>query len=178
MKKIIATLCAMLMLACAAGAQGWFRQPTPNDTLRSTFVLLDKSVVFQIYAPKAEKVAVTGDLPWDKPAKFVKEENGVWKGRISAMTEGLYRYRFIVDGVSVYDPKAPSASETSALLSVGLRHSEQYAVCMSGLRQDMRSRQKSFQFFILCMEAGTQIIHGRGLVRQVSFSTILWLKER
>lgn len=67
MKKIISTLCAMLMLACAAGAQGWFRQPTPNDTLRSTVVLPDKSVVFQIYAPKAEKVAVTGDLPWDKP---------------------------------------------------------------------------------------------------------------
>ena len=110
MKKIIATLCAMLMLACAAGAQGWFRQPTPNDTLRSTIVLPDKSVVFQIYAPKAEKVAVTGDLPWDKPVTFTKEENGVWKGRISKLVSGIYRYKFIIDGIQVYDPKAPDAS--------------------------------------------------------------------
>lgn len=33
------------------GGQGWSRQPTPNDTLRSTVILSDNSVVFQIYAP-------------------------------------------------------------------------------------------------------------------------------
>ena len=74
-------LVATLVFATAAEAQGWFRQPTPNDTLRSTVILPDNSVVFQIYAPEAKSVAVAGDLPWDKPAKFVKEENGVWKGR-------------------------------------------------------------------------------------------------
>lgn len=128
MKKIISTLCAMLMLACAAGAQGWFRQPTPNDTLRSTVVLPDKSVVFQIYAPKAEKVAVTGDLPWDKPVTFTREENGVWKGRISKMVSGIYRYKFIIDGIQVYDPKAPDASETSALLTVDPSGNEFFAM--------------------------------------------------
>ena len=128
MKKIIATLCAMLMLACAAGAQGWFRQPTPNDTLRSTIVLPDKSVVFQIYAPKAEKVAVTGDLPWDKPVTFTKEENGVWKGRISKLVSGIYRYKFVIDGIQVYDPKAPDASETSALLTVDPSGNEFFAM--------------------------------------------------
>ena len=128
MKKIIATLCAMLMLACTAGAQGWFRQPTPNDTLRSTVVLPDKSVVFQIYAPKAEKVAVTGDLPWDKPVTFTKEENGVWKGRISKMVSGIYRYKFVIDGIQVYDPKAPDASETSALLTVDPSGNEFFAM--------------------------------------------------
>ena len=128
MKKIISTLCAMLMLAGAAGAQGWFHQPTPNDTLRSTVVLPDKSVVFQIYAPKAEKVAVTGDLPWDKPVTFTKEENGVWKGRISKMVSGVYRYKFMVDGVQVFDPKAPNASEISALLTVDPAGNEFFAM--------------------------------------------------
>lgn len=128
MKKIIATLCAMLMLACAAGAQGWLRQPTPNDTLRSTIVLPDKSVVFQIYAPKAEKVAVTGDLPWDKPVTFTKVENGVWKGRISKLVSGIYRYKFVIDGIQVYDPKAPDASETSALLTVDPSGNEFFAM--------------------------------------------------
>ena len=128
MKKTLMYFVAMFAFATVAGAQGWFRQPTPNDTLRSTVILPDNSVVFQIYAPEAKSVAVAGDLPWDKPAKFVKEENGVWKGRISTMTEGLYRYRFIVDGVSVYDPKAPSASETSALLSVAPKGDEFFAM--------------------------------------------------
>lgn len=32
------------------------------------YVLPDNSMVFQIYAPEAESVAVMGDLPWDKPA--------------------------------------------------------------------------------------------------------------
>ena len=128
MKKIIIALVAMLGIATVSNAQGWFRQPTPNDTLRSTVVLPDNSVVFQIYAPKAESVSVAGDLPWDKPVKFTKEENGVWKGRLASMVEGVYRYRFMVDGVSVYDPKAPTASETSALLTVDPQGDEFFAM--------------------------------------------------
>lgn len=118
MKRMLSVAFAMICFATASYSQGWFRQPTPNDTLRSTVVLPDNSVIFQIYAPKAEIVSLTGDLPWDKPVQFMKMENGVWKGRLSAMEEGVYRYKFMVDGVAVYDPKAPSASETSALLTV------------------------------------------------------------
>ena len=118
MKKIFLIAIAMLSFASAADAQGWFPQPTPNDTLRSTVILPDNAVVFQIYAPKAGSVSVTGDLPWDNPVRFVKEDNGVWKGRLAKMDDGVYRYRFVVDGVTVYDPKAPSASETAALLTV------------------------------------------------------------
>ena len=51
MKKIIVALVAILGMAATLNAQGWFRQPTPNDTLRSTVILPDNSVVFQIYAP-------------------------------------------------------------------------------------------------------------------------------
>ena len=128
MKKIFVALVAMLGLAAVSNAQGWFRQPTPNDTLRSTVILPDNSVDFQIYAPQAQSVAVMGDLPWDKPAKFTKEENGVWKGRMAALKDGVYRYRFLVDGVSVYDPKAPSAGETQALLTVAPKGDEFFAM--------------------------------------------------
>ena len=128
MKKIVIYLVAMLAFATAASAQGWFRQPTPNDTLRSTVILPDNSVVFQIYAPHAQSVAVMGDLPWDKPVKFVKETNGVWKGRLAGIVDGVYRYRFLVDGLTVYDPKAPSASETSALLTVAPKGDEFFAM--------------------------------------------------
>ena len=128
MKRILLLLAAMTLFAASAGAQGWMRQPTPNDTLRSTVVLPDNSVVFQIYAPQAKSVAVAGDLPWDKPARFVKQENGVWKARLNNMVEGIYRYRFIVDGMNVYDPKAPNAGETSALLTVDAKGDEFFAM--------------------------------------------------
>ena len=123
-------LCLMLatVTAMSADAQGWFRQPTPNDTLRSTVVLPDNAVVFQVYAPEAETVAVTGDLPWDNPVKFVKGTDGVWKGRLAKIDDGIYRYRFVVDGVTVYDPKAPSAAETAALLTVAPKGDEFFAM--------------------------------------------------
>ena len=91
----------MICFASASYSQGWFRQPTPNDTLRSTVVLPDNSVIFQIYAPKAETVSLTGDLPWDKPVHFRKMDDGVWKGRLSPMEDGVYRYKFIVERPNV-----------------------------------------------------------------------------
>ena len=92
---------------------------TPNDTLRSTIIRPDGSVLFQIYAPEAKSVSVRGDMPWDKPVKFTREENGVWKGICGTLDEGIYRYVFVVDGVRVQDPKAPLSAEQSSLLSVG-----------------------------------------------------------
>lgn len=128
MKKTFLYLAAMFVFAASSSAQGWFPRPTPNDTLRSTVILPGNAVVFQIYAPEAESVSVTGDLPWDNPVRFVKEDNGVWKGRLSKIEDGVYRYRFAVDGVTVYDPKAPSASETSALLTVAPSGDEFFAM--------------------------------------------------
>ncbi len=34
MKKFILSFTALVSFAAASQAQGWFRQPTPNDTLR------------------------------------------------------------------------------------------------------------------------------------------------
>ena len=97
----------------------WYRQPTPNDTLQSTRVLPNGKVLFQIYAPNANTVAVLGDLPWDKPVQFTKEANGVWKGLCEGLGEGCFRYTFLVDGVRVQDPKAPLSAEQASILTVG-----------------------------------------------------------
>ena len=118
MKKILA-VAVLLAATVAAGAQGWMRQPTPNDTLRSTIVLPNGNVLFQIYAPKAAQVAVSGDLPWDKPVKFEKQENGVWKGICEGLADGCFRYSFLVDGVKVQDPKAPLSAEQASVLTKG-----------------------------------------------------------
>ena len=109
----------ILMLACAcatlASAQGWSVRRTPNDTLRST-VVEGNRVIFQLYAPQAQQVSVSGDLPGR--VQFTKDENGVWKGLLEKVDDGVYRYQFNVDGVSVFDPKSELAGETRALLKV------------------------------------------------------------
>jgi len=112
-------LSIVLMLACAtatlASARGWGGRRSPADTLRST-VVEGNRVIFQIYAPQAQQVGVSGDLPGR--VQFSKEENGVWKGRLERIDNGVYRYQFNVDGVSVFDPRSELAGETRALLKV------------------------------------------------------------
>ncbi len=116
MKRILllAALCCTLPLSAQ-----WQRQATPADTLRSTVVLPDGDVIFQFYAPKARTVSVAGGLPGGNPVVFREAPNGVWKGRCKGLGDGVFRYHFVVDGVSVQDPKSPQAGETSALLTVG-----------------------------------------------------------
>lgn len=118
MKKA-AVIALLLSSALSLQAQGWFRTPTPNDTLQSVRVQPDGKVLFQIYAPKASQVSVTGDLPWDRPVKFVKQENGVWQGLLEGLGDGCFRYSFLVDGVRVQDPKAPLSAEQASVLTKG-----------------------------------------------------------
>ena len=105
MKKIL--LFAVLLGCTLPLSAQWFRQPTPNDTLQSVRVLPDGKVLFQLYAPQAQTVAVTGDLPWDKPVIFREMPNGVWKGVCDGLGEGVFRYRFIVDGITVQERIPP-----------------------------------------------------------------------
>ena len=115
MKKLL----LLAALCCSLPAFAQWGRPTPGDTLRSTVVLPDGKVIFQIYAPKARTVSVTGDLPWGKPILFREMPNGVWKGYCEGLEPGVFRYNFVVDGVKVQDPRSPQAGETSALLTVG-----------------------------------------------------------
>lgn len=113
----LALLCGFL--PALVSAQMFTRNPTPNDTLKSTQVLENGDVKFQIYAPKAERVGLGGDIvPWGTELEIKKAENGVWTITVPDVKAGTYRYNFIVDGVKVYDPKAPDAYKTSALIDV------------------------------------------------------------
>lgn len=117
MKHLFLTTALMMMGSMSMSAQ-WYHEPTPNDTLQSVRRLADGSAVFSIYAPQAQKVSVAGDIFSMNP-KTEKAENGVWTITIPNVQAGAFRYHFVVDGVSVYDPKAPLARETSAVATIG-----------------------------------------------------------
>ncbi len=109
MKKLIVSLLCCLSTYAIAQCQ-----PSPNDSLISTEVLPGNQVAFRIYAPAARNVNLRSDDKWDK-IDFKKDSLGVWEGIWPNVQPGAYRYRFVVDGVNVYDPMAPTARENPAL---------------------------------------------------------------
>jgi enterochelin esterase-like enzyme len=106
-----------LTAALSAGAQPPRRTPTPNDSLVSPEVAADGRVTFRLYAPKATEVAVTGEVTpgFGQPLALARDERGVWSAVSAPLAPGAYRYTFVVDSVSVLDPKnlATSASQTA-----------------------------------------------------------------
>ena len=100
-----ALLGLMVVAPPRALAQPPRRQPTPNDTLKSTEVAPDKKVTFRIYAPKAEEVSVGGDF--GQGGKMTKDDQGVWSITVGPLTPDFYSYTFTVDGVRTVDPKNP-----------------------------------------------------------------------
>jgi enterochelin esterase-like enzyme len=120
---VIAIALSNLALALAApSAVGQFpkRQPTPNDTLKSTEVAADKKVTFRIYAPKADQVAVGGDF--GQGGAMSKDAEGVWSLTVGPLKPDYYSYVFMVDGVRTVDPKnamvKPGLSSLESLFMV------------------------------------------------------------
>jgi len=106
-------LVLLLILSSLTIAQ-W--TPTPNDTLKSITIMNDGKITFRIYAPYADEAALGGpDIPAPHGnKKMEKQENGVWEVSTGPIEPGAYRYSFIVDRVSVLDPKNPAVSESNA----------------------------------------------------------------
>ena len=115
MKKtlIMTVLCLGCMAAKAQQNLNWGQGPQ----VASPVVNTDKSVTFNLIAPQAHKVQITGDfLPSNKVeyqgnsyetpgvVDLVKDDKGVWSFTSNALKPELYTYNMIVDGVKIIDP--------------------------------------------------------------------------
>jgi enterochelin esterase-like enzyme len=113
-KGLLITLLLLMTMNTQLSAQG--NKMTPGDTLTSVSVGADHSVTLRIYAPQASEVKIGGpDFP--EPArnvKMVKSADGVWEAAMGAVPPGSYRYTFMVDNLSVVDPRNPKTSESNA----------------------------------------------------------------
>ena len=108
-----ALIVALVTIGSAAFAQPQ-RQPTPNDTLKSTEVLPDHRVVFRIYAPKASAVTLTADFVTQgrgTAGPLEKDDQGVWSIAVGPLVPDFYSYSFMVDGVRTIDPKNPMVKQ-------------------------------------------------------------------
>lgn len=99
--------------------------PTPNDTLKSVELQPDRHVRFRIWAPNATTIKLQAEGPESTPGitpeemskymsgvSLVKGEQGVWETTIGPIAPGIYRYTFVVDGVSTTDPRNPLTSQS------------------------------------------------------------------
>jgi enterochelin esterase-like enzyme len=109
----LAILCALLLTTSYGAAQMY--TPTPNDTLQSLSIGSDHRVAFRIYAPRAESVWVGGsDIPENiRKDRMTRHDNGVWEVVLGPVAPGAYRYNFVVDRVSVLDPRNGAVSESN-----------------------------------------------------------------
>jgi enterochelin esterase family protein len=115
MKKLIFFV-AIVFTGMAAQAQqnlNWGQ----GAQVASPVVNADNTVTFNMVAPEAQMVQITGDfLPpkkveyqgntYDTPGmvNLVKNDKGVWSFTSDKLQPELYMYNFIVDGVKVTDP--------------------------------------------------------------------------
>lgn len=67
-----------------------------------------KRIEFRIEAPQAQNVHLCGSFnDWSQSADPMKKDSaGTWK-KTKMLTEGLYEYKFFVDGEWTLDPECP-----------------------------------------------------------------------
>lgn len=73
----------------------------------SPIIKSDRTVEFNIYAPKAENVTVIGSFGF-KDLSMIKGENGLWTLSIGPLEPEIYHYQFDIDGAKVSDTKNQS----------------------------------------------------------------------
>ena len=102
----------ILIFASFAAAQAPVPGATPGRGGRggvpqkpSYEVRSDRTVTFELRAPEATMVRVSGDFG---PAQEMKKgEDGVWTATVGPLNPAIYSYTFNVNGVSVTDPINP-----------------------------------------------------------------------
>ena len=115
MRKLLmaAILCLTGMVAHAQQNLSWGQGPQ----VASPDVHADQSVTFNLIAPEAQKVQITGDFLTPKKVEYmgntyetpgvvdlVKNEQGIWSFTTEPLKPELYTYNMIVDGVKIIDP--------------------------------------------------------------------------
>ncbi|WP_297094517.1 esterase [uncultured Draconibacterium sp.] len=70
----------------------------------------DNTVTFRLYAEDAHSVTVSGSwLGMGENLEMKKGSDGVWSATTKALEPSMYHYNFMLDGVSILDPRNPKA---------------------------------------------------------------------
>jgi enterochelin esterase-like enzyme len=94
------TLMALLLIIAAfANAQ-----PQRGVVVTSPQVNPDNTVVFRYHAPQAKEVKLNAQFE-KVHVPMTRDTSGVWSVQVGPVTPDMYPYCFVVDGISVADPR-------------------------------------------------------------------------
>jgi len=100
-------LAAFFLLATAdSGAEAEAKRPPRPKPVVSPILEKDGKIIFQIKAPLAKEVVVTGQMI-DGKLELTRDEAGLWSGALDSVAPGIYEYSFTIDGVKMIDPGNP-----------------------------------------------------------------------
>src|SRR5690554_6394824 len=107
-KSVLLTLLLLAITLPFSAQEALWNQPE----LQSPVIHKDNKVSFQIYAPQASEVLLSGIwMPREdwaaEPVAMKKDKSGVWTHTTEVLASDLYTYFFLVDGVQVCDPANP-----------------------------------------------------------------------
>ena len=98
----------MILASCCLIAMSSFAQQQlgQRPRVKSPVINADGTITFNLYAPSAQRVSVSGDFEeiHGKRLDMTKQENGVWTVTTEALNPELYSYSISVDGQRFIDP--------------------------------------------------------------------------
>ncbi|HEX6225510.1 MAG TPA: alpha/beta hydrolase-fold protein [Chryseolinea sp.] len=94
----------ILAAAFALSAICLFAQPPSGPVVHSPQVNPDNTVVFRYRAPQAKEVKLQGQFG-KGPVAMEKDSLGIWSVTVGPIKPDMYPYNFVVDGISVADPR-------------------------------------------------------------------------
>ncbi len=100
----------LIMFLAVGYLMGQPRTPSPADKVISPEVQPDRRVTFRLYAPQAKEVIFRGSLGIVSFSKepMTKDEMGIWSLTLGPLEPATGDYQFVVDGVTMTDPRNPA----------------------------------------------------------------------
>ena len=75
--------------------------PFASQDVEGDVVATSETVTIEYYGD-SDEVSILGEWDWDNETELI-EIDGVWTAELE-LSEGLYCYKFIVDGNYIFDP--------------------------------------------------------------------------
>lgn len=90
-------------------------KPSPGDLITPPEIAAGNKVTFKLFAPEAKSVNIRGEwLNFPEALRgtaLTKGEDGVWSTTLT-IAPGSYRYSYLVDGLTLADPRNPAGSQS------------------------------------------------------------------
>ena len=104
--RAVAAVFLFVMAGSGEAAEAEAKRPPRPKPIVSPIIEEGGRVTFQIKAPAAKEVSVTGQMASGK-LDLTREASGLWTGTLESVAPGIYEYSFTIDGVKMVDPGNP-----------------------------------------------------------------------